>query len=711
MNFPNHLWSLRTDVDDGHLNQVEREEIVEYLVYLLRSPDCIEEHLIDEFFWRQCWINDDDLSLIGKWLRDTNAWGRLRRKEMAWVKHVVASEEFLALALKDVAAMIARHWLCYRTWSAELPYQWLDAFLDRWASGTGQNQTVEGAYSASDIKDSDGKTETMAPQEDLQQGEMLVSTRIVRAAEWAENVVKIPKNSLWFERLGNTYLYCDETELSIKAFLSAKELPNCSWEVSEGLATAYAAKKDLVLALQEMEVVLAELRGKQERTTTERDGLVKCLNKAARWQLGNHTDAIEKLQEAMRLDEYEFQSHCSILKIFMQVGMESEALKLLIELRTRSGRDGSATQLEAMLTEFSTWEDPLDSFEIVFHAARQKDIFQTTLDIIERAIRSARETEAILVSLLLCQGVALAGYSSEEEHRESALARWTESYSVGLKSGDYFAQLAAKYVFKYHFSKVRSEETATHEKEVHVEKVKAMAESANNSYLAPWLRLMLASLYRLLGKDDAAQKLLLNDMKTGFDLLSDNDPENDYLGYEKIARILMHTGDDLNALSAWSLYGPEERRREYLTQDTQNGKEADSQSIVSPPSVSGREVHWSCDARCGGGGMSWEDSFWMCKVCDYFDLHVECFEKLRTGTLPFFTSCSPDHEWLLVPSWTDEYRATGRGRVRMGGELVDGKRVGGQIIPVKEWLDMVREKWGIDKPSLAVQTDNEKPDQ
>ena len=698
----------------GRLKDVEREEVVKDLVYLLRSPEYIEQHLTKEFFLKQCWTNDDDISIIGMWLRESDARGRLKRKESVWVKQAVSGEEFLALALKDVAAMIARHWLCHRTWSAELPYQWLDYFLDHWASGIVQNRTIDGTYIGSDIKDSNGKTETMVSQEDLPQGPMSVSTRIVRAADWAENVVKIPKDSLWYERLGYTYLHHTETEFSIKAFLSAKALPSCSWRVSEGLANAYAAKKNLDSALQEMEIVLAELRGKRERTTTEKDELVKNLIKAATWQLVNNTDAIEKLQEAMQLDEYEYGSHYEILQIFFRTGQGSEALKLLSELKMRAGRDGSVTQLEAMLIEFSKWNYSLSCFEMVFSAAKQHDIFQTILEIIERAITSAREREANLelADLLLCQGVALAGHSSEENRHESALTRWTEGYALALESGYWYcARLAANFVFNYHFSKIRTEQTAAHEIEVHVEKVEAMALSTNSPEVAPRLRLMLASLYVRLEKHDAAQNLLLNDLKRGFDLLSDNDPENDYMGFRDIGSIMMHTGDDLNALSAWSLFGPMERRREYIAKEAKDSTEAPCEGEISPPS--GNDTGYIpayCNGRCSGQNLSWEESHWMCKVCYDIDFNDECFEKLQKGTLPLLT-CSPDHEWLLVPSWTDEYRATGRGRVRIGGELIDGKRVGGQIVPVEEWLDLVREKWGIDKPSLTVQNDNDKSHQ
>lgn len=36
-----------------------------------------------------------------------------------------------------------------------------------------------------------------------------------------------------------------------------------------------------------------------------------------------------------------------------------------------------------------------------------------------------------------------------------------------------------------------------------------------------------------------------------------------------------------------------------------------------------------------------------------------------------------------------------------------GKRVGGQIVPVEEWLDQVKRKWDLEKP---VATEDDKPE-
>ena len=85
----------------------------------------------------------------------------------------------------------------------------------------------------------------------------------------------------------------------------------------------------------------------------------------------------------------------------------------------------------------------------------------------------------------------------------------------------------------------------------------------------------------MFGRLEAAQKLLLNDMKDEFDSLTDEDPENDYKKYMKMTEIFMHTGDDLNALSAWSLFDLCELRKKYDAKSTKEDEEAEVQIIAA----------------------------------------------------------------------------------------------------------------------------------
>ena len=770
------MWHLKMLMDDGLadlLRQPEREEVVDGLVSLLQDPDYIERNLTSDFFRYQSWLLDFEIDAMEWWLLDSDASGKLDRKRRKWLTQVVMNDKMLAL--KDTARKIARQWLCYRTWAAEEPFEWLDTFLDQCVKAAQNRRPIEDRGNSDGPVSSDGDNGTMASNNELTEGTMRDDARILRAIEWANKELKLTKDSLWYERVGDTYLYYDEIVQSTDAFLRAKELSIDHWKCSEKLANAYAMNKNLNWALQEMESVLSHLRGKQELTGDEITNLVEDLIQAAKWQVGNITGAIDKLREAIGLDKYNYHSHYELLRVFVQTGQNSEALKLLDEMNTNSAKDGDITQLEDMLAGCLKGDIPLLCFDNVFHAVREQPMFHTVLEIMERALTSARETKANanLSNLLLFLGVALAGYSGEEKRHEAALRHWTESYLLGFECGEEdTGRAAAGHAFNVYFSETRTNREATRELERLVQKVEKLAKSTTNSYYASGLRLRLGSYYAMLGRQEAAQKLLLNDMKNGMDLLVDEYPENDYMGYCTIADILMHTGDDLNALSAWSLYGPSERRKEYNAKNKNEGEEAEGkttgadrrakdtnegemaerkatdanqeaqdpgENIVAKESQKGEgmqdtyadaeaeemkqyaeesaerptqseapspkpesssdgdAVDFSiyCDGRCNKS-LTWASSLWKCKVCDDVDFEDECLERLKKGTLTRFV-CSPDHDWLYVPSWVDEYRATGVGRVRIGGELVDGKRSGGRIVSVEEWLDTIRKKWNIEK--------------
>ncbi|CAF9936907.1 MAG: hypothetical protein HETSPECPRED_010494 [Heterodermia speciosa] len=734
-------------MDDGSedLLKTEREEVLDGLVSLLQDPDYIKRHLTSNFFYDESWLSEFEIDAMHRWLLDSDARDKLDRKRLKWLTQVVMNDK--TLALKDTATMIARQWLCYRTWAAKDPFNWLDVFLDQCVKTAQDRRTIEDRGNSDGPVSSDGEHGTMGSKNELTEGPMPYRARIQRAIEWADNELKLPKDSLWYERVGDTYLYYDETEQSIDAFLKAKELSKDDWKPSQRLAKAYAMSENLDLALQEMESVLSHLRRNQELTGDETPNLVENLIQAAKWQVGNIPGSIAKLREAIAHDNYSYHSQCELLKVFIQTGQNFETLKLLDEMNTNSTKDGDITQLEAMLVNCSQEDIPLLFFENVFHVIREQVMFHTVQKTMERALTSARETKANanLSNLLLCLGVALARYSGEDKRHE-ALGHWRESYELGFQYGEeIIASAAARYTFNVYFSETLSNRDAGRELETCVEMVKKLGESTSSSYYARGLRLRLGSYYIMLGRQEAAQKLLLNDMRTAMDLLVDEYPENDYIGYLEIAEILMHTGDDLNALSAWSLYGPSERRKEYNAKNTNEdespkGEEAQdtceeaqdtyadaeaegtkdygetsaehpTQSEAPSPkpgsSSDGDAVGFSiyCDGLCNKP-LTWASSLWKCKVCDDVDFEDECLEKLKKDTLTRFV-CSPDHDWLYIPSWVDEYRATGKGRVRIGGELVDGKRIGGRIVSVEEWLDTIRKKWGIEKSRSSTQNDDE----
>jgi hypothetical protein len=66
----------------------------------------------------------------------------------------------------------------------------------------------------------------------------------------------------------------------------------------------------------------------------------------------------------------------------------------------------------------------------------------------------------------------------------------------------------------------------------------------------------LASYYAIAKDKAKGKRIYQEDMESAIVLLSDSTVSNDWQGYYEIADVLMHLGNDLNALSAWSLVTP-----------------------------------------------------------------------------------------------------------------------------------------------------------
>lgn len=137
---PAHLAKLREQESLELLESSEREIVSRDLVSLLQSPDCIEHHLTDQFFLTKQWLDQDDLEAVQAWLTDEHA-GHLDRKTRKWLKHADSTTGLNAL--RDVAIMVTRHWLCLDKWQAEWVFQWIDNYLHRVAESESKTENKE----------------------------------------------------------------------------------------------------------------------------------------------------------------------------------------------------------------------------------------------------------------------------------------------------------------------------------------------------------------------------------------------------------------------------------------------------------------------------------------------------------------------------------------------------------------------------------------
>ncbi|EWY83476.1 hypothetical protein FOYG_13289 [Fusarium oxysporum NRRL 32931] len=106
-------------------------------------------------------------------------------------------------------------------------------------------------------------------------------------------------------------------------------------------------------------------------------------------------------------------------------------------------------------------------------------------------------------------------------------------------------------------------------------------------------------------------------------------------------------------------------------------------------------INWRyfCNGNCGGT-WDFETDINICKYCWDTPFCQNCLPLLQQGTSKML-ACDAGHKWLHVPRWNlRESTGLRDGTVMMGGEIVDGRHVGGQRVKIKEWLSTIWKEWG-----------------
>ncbi|KAL9618543.1 MAG: hypothetical protein Q9160_006727 [Pyrenula sp. 1 TL-2023] len=549
-NLLEHLRIMRRSVDQGKIKPMEREEIGAKLIDLLQSANRIEKHLdiagFDSDF--RVWLDEDlGLQTIQQWLGDYFAKQTFIWHEHSWPSAVVTGEKTMALG--HVANMIARRWLCHWEWSAPLLYEWIEKFLDLKASEEKKAPMGDESRVAPVNKSDLGENVTIITLARAKlRGPSSYQTRILRAAGWAEKELKISgKSSLWHERIGLTYLRYNRMEAAKASFLTAKTLPDCSWRVSWGLVKVYAIEDKVAMAAKEHEIVLEE---------DPRSGSYSSRTLRLR---------LECFMKPFKLIRTITKIIISFFRLFVETDQISETLEFLERMRLSSEKDQTYSLLESMLLEVSSKRNAL--FEAIFAATQDSGICADILGAIGRMLEVAenKKKKPNLIGLLLYHGVALARYRTSNGSIESALLKWRKCCELDLGSTcasmPDLVDLAARNIFNTYFSRLRSTTATRGDFEIYVTELNHLAERMRASWapVGNAFRLSIGAFYTAMDKQDAAQQLLLSEMESTINTLYSSSSEHYVPHVATIANILMHAGDDLNALSAWSLLGPPDR--------------------------------------------------------------------------------------------------------------------------------------------------------
>ncbi|KAH8692976.1 hypothetical protein BGW36DRAFT_362518 [Talaromyces proteolyticus] len=719
-NLPEHLQRVKEALDKNKLGAVERKAIAGSLVDLLSDVEGTGNLWNTSSETYSCWIRDSGVETIQNWLNDTETLKTLEPREKRWVRKHTAKSEGKAGFYKPITLMLARRWLQSRGWNPYAIYEWIDRFIelqksedDKKESDTADNdETASNGDASSESSDSDDTASDGYPSSASSDGDDETtssedtdkhSNSIPSAATWVQQMLNLRDddlNSLWYERIGEAYYHANKYEEARNYFETAKKFPESSWsvvvnwtmavsELSEKQPTEAEKKEMKESACKEMESALTYLRARwkdnrDDMTIYERESFIPALKHLASWQeeLQMIDRTVELYKEALVVDPQDIQTYFDLLKILFKHEKREDAREVLTRILKPSDELRDPDIFTLLLREITTDEYNEDNLNVanflVNIAQTDNTLTEKTLEGFSNAIQDARNNDWTMNEglLLLYQGILQARSTTESARLQHAINSWEECQSLYLTSNwDLIntRHFAARFVTQHYFNQAVRRDHSAEEREQHLNKLlklSRLSQTWNHGFRPTSF---LASYYVMQGRQDEARKLFRNEMIDALCILTDSDPDNDPYGYKYLADLLMHTGDDLNSLIAWSKLSP---------------------------SVCREFFRLNCDGRCG---LSWThaNELYICRYCPDTQFSPACVEKLRENQLDRFI-CHRDHEWLYVPAWTEEnVHGAGEDAVWVPSDLPSDENQGrGNILSKDDWLKGIRETWGISEEEI-----------
>ncbi|KAI1410983.1 hypothetical protein F5Y13DRAFT_201740 [Hypoxylon sp. FL1857] len=546
---PQHLKELlekATGYDE--LTPPQKQEIGEGLFSLFVSGEAVERH------WHSCrnviWFREpDEVETFRKWLEDPIATSRLGRLDREWLKKAQANSNPNQALLENIMRTVAWHWLCDREWDAVKAFQWLKGFLRIPAPRRETQNHVE------DDGSDDGNSIGSHIVDDR--------TSVEEVAEWCKGVHTMTSDeakALMNERLGETYLGEGEFMKAIETYGNSMSLVNPGWKCLEGLSRALAENGQYGKACEEMEKALQLL---SDGDNPEKDLLLsESYRRLAEWQIGlkQPRRAVEYAKQAMELAPEDHKPQYELLKIYLENDFTNDAANLLDVLVKAGNQQDGVSRFGRILDDMLDVEKPELTFGRCFMVlSKDPDTFTGVLRQMDLAIDHARENYGVtnnVTMLYLYKGIALYRYGAEEDRIQQALRCWEQCLGLETFNGIWnYAQIeASTWICGHYFDQVKAlGESISPDIEAYIKRMSDIATRGPPLFnLGP--KTCLASYYARFIKDALkARGILQTYIDSAFGLLSDDISDNDGGGYYQLGEALLYCGDELDALSAFSL--------------------------------------------------------------------------------------------------------------------------------------------------------------
>ncbi|CAG8908395.1 unnamed protein product [Penicillium egyptiacum] len=647
------------------------------LVSLFTDEETIKKWWNPSDAWlRHNWIHGDEYAEVAlKWLQDSAVTKNLPDGQSIWVKSLSSKSEPDADILEHIAKFTARLWLQPEPGANDPFYCFA---------------VIHGYLT----KIENRKNPEIKRSIDLSRPETIDASKISDAAEWARQ--KLGLDSLGYEEtrnLARTFREYDKFAEAIEHFKLSCSLQEYNWLSQWGLSAVYAYQEEYALAIETLEAAKNTIKCRETREDDiELVGLDRDIA-VYNEKLGNSDKAFAIYEEMLRNDPSDYDAALGMMIQFHKTKNSEGLLKFLDSLKASID---DSTGLDRRTQTFHEHYDKDEYHEAILGLVSDSKTFDAIFESYQEAIVAAKEQlikaankgaideEAFhrACQALLMHNLALLCYdngSENVERREFAIEQWVRVLQIDEIRHETFVSIAkgsvcTKMANVFFHEAMRDPSNAA----TYLDQLEQLA-TYKPTYVDDFRRStaysseLVARYHALQGDQHKAKDALRIHVKRNLDLLSDDDPSNDWQGYLGLARHLMFAGHDADCLAAWSLIVP-------YDEGEISPEESETETTLQELNGPMWEHCEGCRTR-----ITYANNIYMCRECDYTHFDEPCYTKLREGTLKK-RICNKDHEMLHVPP----YDATKRQRLGEGNVLV-----GEEIISVTEWLQRIKEKWDI----------------
>ncbi|KAJ5623734.1 hypothetical protein N7510_000043 [Penicillium lagena] len=635
------------------------------LVKMFTDEEIFKSWWTESRLWmRRSWLYEDDrVDMVLKWLKDSAVTKNLPEKDMAWVKSLSSKSKPDADLLEHIAKFMAHKWLQTSDWNVAELFYWVNAYSN--------------------------KTEDPRPKK-------IPASRFHEVAEWGRQCLGL--DSLGYEETQNvarTLREFGKLDDAVETFKRASSLQEDTWFARWGLARAYNLQGKFALAVETLEAVKASIENGKFKRDKPGKSLHKLNQDLAWWykEAGYVEKALDLYESILQEHPDDYWSVFGMTVVLHDKGGYTQLVELLEHLKKSKDEDTGLDRRTRIFHEFY-WSD--DYHGTIAAAGKMlngsgittlKDSYRTAVDAAVERVQLAkdqrnreREKGAKEIMAMLkyhCAKFFYHNYTCTEE-KEMALSMWVQIIQLDETDMSLFLERAKLYATRalsslYFESALQAgQDTELANKYIdHLEHLATLKLDRNltDEMKEKYPRQLLARYYALREKMEKTKSVIGPFVKFNIDLLSDDNPSNNWQGCHGLAAHFMFAGQDDDSLAAWSLIVP-----------IQEDEDADATKELEGP------IGNACDGRCGTNWTYANDMF-ICRVCADVQFDEGCLRKLREGTLELQV-CSKSHEMLHVPEYDEEkLRKIGKGNVMVGQE----------VMAVKDWIQKIKHDWGFSK--------------